>query len=1008
VFIREAQIREFASANAKERAAGLPSRIRDELRSKGIGAEFEPLTGDLLVKDQRGHPSRVSFKQGLPVRVSNPLGRCVSLDFTEEGNVGTVRDPSGRETHFRYGLSGRLDEITDGVRSWKLRYGSHGRIEAITFPDGLSWRVAYDPEANRVLWTDRSGGVTTFAWPADGFVDVVSDPLGRETIFQGDDFANIQAIRFADGSYELSVLDSATGRRVVTRRDKSQVVETFDPAGLPQGVEWPDGRKLTFAFDDSANSVRMNDGKRSLVIHQPPAGGVVELAESSRAQFAFDADGRVTTLSSSGTDDIQYGYDADGKPTQVVFWNREVRLSYGASGDLERIEYPNRVARLFQYHSQGGLARAETVRAGVRLSQQTYEYDVMDQLTAFADDLGQERVCQLALQYDPELRVTAETDLLQKAILCDFGYDRNGNLIRAGTAEMVQGLLDEPLHYGNQTIETDSLGRLIEFPSAEGRLRCQWAADEMLESVGHTHKDDVFAAFFSYDPLGRRVEKRSAGAEWRYGWAGFKMVWEEWRSPSGEWQRRDYAYLPEGNSPFAFLESGRIYWCEQDIRGATIRVRDEAGNVCWAAVYTSFGEARVVVDRIRQPWRLCGQYLDPETGLHYSFHRYYSSYLKSYLSRDPAWSQPGATPYSYCGNRPWLMNDPLGGILFWIKTILGMILFFFLRGILLDDIYLWGARRATQFVEDLTVVRHRTTVRRLITVGRTTFTAYTLGLPVTMVAVLGTRLVSFCAAHWIRPRRTKKGNDAPLVFRDFATWLPYVVPMGCLIFELSGSFCGFLEDNGVSTQLQCSGLGGVTAFSDIAARIGCLYTLSEGENVMWALLHYAGDWAPLGAIQGQIVGAAGYLKNMQTAVFGEPEAATGFQAQHLIPKGPEFDHHPLFQAIGFDFSSPFDLIFLPVRRGQRDYTDQLVVARLSTPHQGGHNEYSAMVKQLLNVIYQGFRIHRSPRLAQYELHLLVRALRFMQEEGTPIYHLDGVLARGRMRAMAMIWWWWAE
>ncbi|MDC0714069.1 hypothetical protein POL68_36730 [Stigmatella sp. ncwal1] len=99
---------------------------------------------------------------------------------------------------------------------------------------------------------------------------------------------------------------------------------------------------------------------------------------------------------------------------------------------------------------------------------------------------------------------------------------------------------------------------------------------------------------------------------------------------------------------------------QQDTRGAVIRAFDEEGRVVWKASYDSFGQARVEVGAVRQPWRLVGQYEDEATGLHYNLGRYYSPILKSYLSRDPFWFKQGATAYSYCNNDPWNRIDPHG------------------------------------------------------------------------------------------------------------------------------------------------------------------------------------------------------------------------------------------------------------------------------------------------------------------------------------------------------------
>ena len=90
--------------------------------------------------------------------------------------------------------------------------------------------------------------------------------------------------------------------------------------------------------------------------------------------------------------------------------------------------------------------------------------------------------------------------------------------------------------------------------------------------------------------------------------------------------------------------------------------------MAWQGSYTSFGEVQVSIARIRQPFRLLGQYEDEETGLYYNFARYYSPTLASYLSRDPKWFLPNASNYSYCAGDPWNRVDVDGEAWGWVES----------------------------------------------------------------------------------------------------------------------------------------------------------------------------------------------------------------------------------------------------------------------------------------------------------------------------------------------------
>ena len=86
----------------------------------------------------------------------------------------------------------------------------------------------------------------------------------------------------------------------------------------------------------------------------------------------------------------------------------------------------------------------------------------------------------------------------------------------------------------------------------------------------------------------------------------------------------------------------------------------------WQADYDAFGNARIETGtEIFQPFRLAGQYLDDETGLHYSAARYYDPSLGRYLSMDLLFLEGGSDNfYAYCNGDPINGIDPTGEFIF--------------------------------------------------------------------------------------------------------------------------------------------------------------------------------------------------------------------------------------------------------------------------------------------------------------------------------------------------------
>ncbi|MGH6889821.1 MAG: RHS repeat-associated core domain-containing protein [Rhizomicrobium sp.] len=78
--------------------------------------------------------------------------------------------------------------------------------------------------------------------------------------------------------------------------------------------------------------------------------------------------------------------------------------------------------------------------------------------------------------------------------------------------------------------------------------------------------------------------------------------------------------------------------------------------------YNSFGSMAPCLSGCSggEPYKFTGQRLDPETGLYYYRARYYSPVLGRFLQVDPVGYTADMDLYTYVGNDPTNMTDPLG------------------------------------------------------------------------------------------------------------------------------------------------------------------------------------------------------------------------------------------------------------------------------------------------------------------------------------------------------------
>ncbi len=642
----------------------LPAQIEEKLRAEGKDVRREPGTGDLILRDRRGFDTRMQFRpDGLPRAIRQPSGLTTGYAFDGQSRLQTIALPNGDRLEFERDRAGRTVAVQrPSLDRHAFEYDDEDRVTRVGYPDGTETRFAYDGGGRILSQTDRLGAVTRWQRDARGLLQAIEDPLGRRTVYRTDGDDRLREVAYPDGTSEGYGYDPETATGLLRLRDGSEARLSLTPDQKLRDVRWRDGSWVSFETDPRGLVVVVENAA-ARVVNRWTEDGLPEAEETPRGvvEFERDAEGLLTRLVLPNGDAIEYGWDEDGRPVLVRDWEgREIRYDWSALGQLSQVTHGNGMVERLRYGRLGRATGAELVDSeGRLLGRQAYEYDLCERLTKVADIWGPDETDRLSrkLRHDPEGRILQEWDVIGQRSLEAFHYDAKGNLVAAADGASAIGPMDEPRSAGGSRIEYDARGNIRELPGTRGTLTCAFGDDQTLREVrvaGETWR-------YRYDGLGRRIGKTNGTEEWRYGWAGTMLLWEEHvEAPGAAPRRRDYLYTPDGLTPLAFREAGRTCWLQTDARGAVICAVDEGGQIVWRATYDSFGRATIKVGRVRQPWRLVGHYFDEESGLHYNFARYYSPQIRSYLSRDPSWHLPGATNYSYARNDPWNRADPFG------------------------------------------------------------------------------------------------------------------------------------------------------------------------------------------------------------------------------------------------------------------------------------------------------------------------------------------------------------
>jgi RHS repeat-associated protein len=274
--------------------------------------------------------------------------------------------------------------------------------------------------------------------------------------------------------------------------------------------------------------------------------------------------------------------------------------------------------------------------------------------------------------YDPVGRIIQHID--PHGLVKQYQNDPAGDRLRTRIVARDPSPVTEPATPGEWSREGeyegaqyrfDRAGNLIYRRDPRGELHLRWDANQRL--IESRINDST--TFYRYDPLGRRIEKRTGEKTATFAWDGDALVGDLIKTvveseSSDHVIVREWVYYPETFEPMAMLGgpagSNTLLHYHNDPNGCPNRITDSAGEVQWAASYTAWGQvARLYIGYVDNPIRLQGQYEDAETGLSYNRFRYYCPDLGSYVTPDPLGLGPGENNYAFAPNT-FRWADPLG------------------------------------------------------------------------------------------------------------------------------------------------------------------------------------------------------------------------------------------------------------------------------------------------------------------------------------------------------------
>lgn len=304
--------------------------------------------------------------------------------------------------------------------------------------------------------------VTRYTYTSRGQINLMTDPLGRITDYDYDQFGRVVTVTKAKGTVD----------EAVTRFE-------YDPAGNRTAVIDPNGNRTAFQFDSMNRVVKTIEA-------DPDGSGSLT---SPVSLFEYDADGNLT----KATDSLQHAtfnrYDARSRMVESIGPDPDgngplaspvTKRTYDAADNVTSVT--DALNKTPQYRYDARNRRIESIDPdGGRTS---FAYDFDNNLVKLTDPVG--NVTQFA--YDSRDRQTEETDPLGKAIR--YAYDGADNLT------------EKTDRNGRLTLFSyDDLNRLTQETWAGGNNTISYSYDAAYNLL--TVNDAFSSLAFTYDALDR-------------------------------------------------------------------------------------------------------------------------------------------------------------------------------------------------------------------------------------------------------------------------------------------------------------------------------------------------------------------------------------------------------------------------------------------------------------------------------------------------------------------------
>ena len=291
------------------------SRLSKLIEGEGQTEEYGYRTDNLLSSEKDGFGQEVTYSYNSRkllewIRDSN--NKYTKYFYDAENRVIRVQDPNGRNTHYDRDGFGQV---------WRLRS-----------PDTGTTTFEYDAAGNVTKSTNANGVIVTYTYDALNRIktSLSDDVMSQSYTYDTDRNGHLYKVTNSSGYTQFWNNDfgELTRRYDVIEGIGHNTYWTYDKEGRVKDLTYPDGRKITYGYDNNGNvnflsTQRANSDVVTIIIGDAeyrPFGPINTLSYGNGEIRSYERDksARILELESGNNIAYSYGYDANNNIESIT------------------------------------------------------------------------------------------------------------------------------------------------------------------------------------------------------------------------------------------------------------------------------------------------------------------------------------------------------------------------------------------------------------------------------------------------------------------------------------------------------------------------------------------------------------------------------------------------------------------------------------------------------------------------------------------------------------------